>query len=75
MREFTQTNVDQSRAVKEWGYAVILLLAISGLFLTLRLAGRAFIALEFEVLVIYMPAIVCLLSYMKITRSSRSAHL
>jgi uncharacterized SAM-binding protein YcdF (DUF218 family) len=75
MRELTQTNEDQNRAVKDWGYALILLAVISGLFLSLRVAGRAFIVLEFEVLVIHVPAIVCLLSYLKVTRSSRSAPL
>jgi len=75
MREFAQADASQKSAVKDWGYALVLLAAISGFFLTLRLIGRAFIVPEFEVLVIHLPAVVCLLGYVKMVLSVRSVDL
>jgi hypothetical protein len=50
-------------SVKDWGYALILLAAVSAFFLALRFSGRAFIAPEFEILVIYVPTLACVLIY------------
>jgi len=48
----------------EWGFALAFLAAISVFFLALRVLGHAFIAWEFELLVIYVPTLVCLAFYM-----------
>ncbi|HXZ98361.1 MAG TPA: hypothetical protein VED24_03235 [Candidatus Acidoferrum sp.] len=50
-------------STRDWGYALVLLAAASAFFLALRFSGRAFIAPEFEILVIYVPTLVCLLIY------------
>jgi len=50
-------------ARRDWGYAFIFLAIVSALFVVLRFSGRAFLALEFEVLVIHLPTVVCLLVY------------
>lgn len=71
MRAFKQADASRKSSVKDWGYALVLLAAISGFFLTLRLIGRPFIAAEFEVLVIHLPVVVCLLAYAKIVLSVR----
>lgn len=71
MRESTQADASQKSSVKDWGYALVLLAAISGFFLTLRLIGRPFIVAEFEVLIVHLPAVVCLLAYVKMVLSVR----
>ena len=75
MKELTHANASQMCAAKNWGYAFILLAAVSAFFLTLRLIGRAFIVPEFEVLVIYLPTVVCLLIYVTMVRPFRRANL
>ena len=50
-------------ATREWGFALAFLALISVFFLALRVLGGAFIAWEFELLVIYMPTLVCLAFY------------
>jgi hypothetical protein len=50
-------------AAREWGFALTFLALISVFFLALRVLGRAFIAWEFELLVIYVPTLVCLVFY------------
>lgn len=51
----------------DWGYATVLLAAVSIILLGLRLSGRAFLTLEFEVLVVYLPTLVSLLIYARVT--------
>jgi hypothetical protein len=63
MTEFPQTIGPESEATKHWGYALILLIAVSSFFLALRFSGRAFTAPDFEILVIYVPTVVCVLVY------------
>jgi len=46
---------------REWVYALLLLTLVSAFFLALRLSGRALLALDFEVLVVYLPTAICLL--------------
>ncbi len=75
MRELTHADASQISAAKNWGYAFILLAAVSAFFLTLRLIGRAFIVPEFEVLVIYLPTVICLLIYVTMVRPFRRANL
>jgi hypothetical protein len=53
----------EGESIKDWGYALVLLAAVSAFFLALRFSGRAFIAPEFEILVIYVPTLVCVLIY------------
>lgn len=55
----------QTAAARDWGYATALLAAVSVLLLGLRLSGRAFLTLDFEALVIYLPTLVSLLIYVK----------
>jgi len=66
MTEFPRASGSERDAAKDWGYALILLIAVSSFFLTLRFSGRAFIAPDFEILVIYVPTIVSVLVYAKI---------
>lgn len=47
-------------AGREWGLALVLLTAVSILFASLRLLGHAFIVLEFEWFVVYLPTTLCL---------------
>jgi len=54
----------EAAETRDWGYALILLVALSALFLFLRLLGRAFVATEFEILIIYAPTAICLLVYL-----------
>lgn len=50
-------------ATTEWGFALAFLATISVFFLALRVLGRVFVAWEFELLVIYVPTLVCLAFY------------
>jgi hypothetical protein len=59
--EFTGASGPEAEATKYWRYALILLIAVSSFFLALRLSGRAFIVADFEILVIYLPTVVCAL--------------
>ena len=63
MTNLAQTTGPETESIKYWGYALILLAAVTTFFLALRFSGRGFIAQEFETLVIYVPAVVCLLVY------------
>ena len=74
MRELTHADASEMSAAKNWGYALILLAAISALFLTLRLVGRAFIVPEFEALIVYLPTVVCLLVYVSMVGPSHRAN-
>jgi len=42
---------------KAWTYAFVILLIISAAMLALRLAGKEFLILDFEVALIYFPTI------------------
>jgi hypothetical protein len=71
MSGFTQADASQIGATKNWGFALLILAATSAFFLALRIFGRAAIVPEFEVLVIHLPTIVCLIIYAGMTLSSR----
>jgi hypothetical protein len=58
-----QTTEPGTESIKYWGYALILLAAVTTFFLALRFSGRGFIAQDFEKIVVYVPTIVCLLVY------------
>jgi hypothetical protein len=45
----------------DWSFALALLVLTSAFFLVLRLLGLVFLALDFEILVIHLPVVVCLL--------------
>jgi hypothetical protein len=66
MTEFLRPSGPERDAANHWGYALILLIAVSSFFLTLRFSGRAFITPDFEILVIYVPTVVSVLVYAKI---------
>lgn len=53
----------QTATTREWSYAAFLLAIVSLLFILLRVSGRAFVAPEFEMLVIYLPTVVSFLVY------------
>ncbi len=53
---------------RDWAYALILLAIVSAVFLGLRFYGQAFVALEFEILVIHVPTVICLLVYVATRR-------
>jgi uncharacterized membrane protein YhaH (DUF805 family) len=61
--EFTRASGPEAEASKYWCYALILLIAVSSFFLALRFSGRAFMVADFEILVIYLPTVVCALVY------------
>jgi hypothetical protein len=61
--EFTRASSPEAEATKYWGYALILLIAVSSFFLALRFSGRAVTVAEFEILIIYLPTVVCVLVY------------
>jgi hypothetical protein len=61
--EFTRASGPEAEAAKYWRYALILLIAVSSFFLALRFSGRAFTVADFEILVIYLPTVVCALVY------------
>ena len=63
MTEFTRANGPEAEATKYWRNALILLIAVSSFFLALRFSGRAFTVADFEILVIYLPTVVCALIY------------
>jgi hypothetical protein len=65
MTEVARASGAEAEASKYWGYALILLIAVSSLFLALRLSGRAFTVVDFEILVIYLPTLICVLVYAK----------
>jgi len=68
MTEFTRASVTEAEASKYWRYALILLIAVSSFFLALRFSGRAFTVVDFEILVIYLPTLVCALVYATVIR-------
>ncbi len=53
----------EATETRDWNYALALLIVVSGIFLILRFAGRAFVTIDFEILVIHFPAVICLLIY------------
>ena len=57
---------------KEWGLALVILTAVSALFVALRLLGHAFIVWEFELLVVYVPTTLCLVAFMLKRRTAFS---
>jgi hypothetical protein len=63
MTEFTRANGPQAEATRYWRNALILLIAVSSFFLALRFSGRAFTVADFEILIIYLPTVVCALIY------------
>jgi hypothetical protein len=63
MTSLSPSAATEGESTKDWGYALVLLAAVSVFFLALRFSGRAFIAPEFEILVIYVPTLVCVLIY------------
>jgi hypothetical protein len=63
MTDFTRANGPEAEATKYWCYALILLIAVSSFFLALRFSGRAFTVADFEILIIYLPTVVCALVY------------
>jgi len=63
MTEVKGISGAEIEATKYWRYAVLLLVALSSFFLTLRFLGRSFIVIDFELLIIYMPTILCVLVY------------
>jgi len=58
----------ETSATRDWGYALVLLAMLSAFFLGLRLYGQAFVTLEFEILVIHVPAVICLVVYIATKR-------
>ena len=63
MTEFTRASGPEAEATKYWRNAYILLIAVSSFFLALRFSGRAYTVADFEILVIYLPTVVCALVY------------
>jgi len=63
MTDFTRADGPEAEATKYWCYALILLIAVSSFFLALRFSGRAFTVADFEILIIYLPTVVCALIY------------
>ena len=64
MTEFPRTIGPESDATKHWGYALILMIAVSSFFLALGFSGRAItLPPDLEILVIYVPTVVCALVY------------
>jgi hypothetical protein len=63
MSAFSASARPEVESIKDWGYALILLAVVSAFFLVLRFSGRAFTAPDFEILVIYVPTLVCVLVY------------
>jgi hypothetical protein len=58
----------EASATRDWGYALLLLAMLSAFFLGLRLYGQGFVSIEFEILVIHVPAVICLLVYIATRR-------
>jgi hypothetical protein len=63
MTAFSRSAAPERESIRHWRYALILLATVSAFFLALRFSGRAFTAPEFEILVIYVPTVVCVLVY------------
>ena len=63
MTEVTRASGLEAETSKHWRHALALLIVVSSIFLALRLSGRAFTVVDFEVLVIYLPTLVCALVY------------
>jgi hypothetical protein len=61
--EFTRASGPEAEATKYWRYALMLLIVASSFFLVLRFSGRAFIVADFEILIIYLPTVLCALVY------------
>jgi len=68
MTEFTRASGIEAETSKHWRYALILLVAVSLFFLALRFSGRAFMVVDFEVLVIYLPTLLCAVIYVTTIR-------
>ncbi|WP_455283967.1 hypothetical protein [[Eubacterium] cellulosolvens] len=58
----------ETATTRDWAYALILLAMLSAVFLGLRFHGQAFVTLEFEILVIHVPTVTCLLVYVATRR-------
>jgi uncharacterized membrane protein YhdT len=63
MTEVKGISGAEKEATKYWGYALLLLVVVSLFFLILRFSGRSFVIVDFEILIIYMPTILCVLVY------------
>jgi TRAP-type C4-dicarboxylate transport system permease small subunit len=57
---------------KPWVYAFIILLFVSLWMLTLRLMNNPFLALDFEVSLVYLPTILAGIIVLQITRRHRA---
>ena len=53
----------ETAGTRDWSYALIFLAVVSAFFLGLRVFGRAFVAFDFEIIIIYVPTVICLLIY------------
>lgn len=60
---------------KSWAYAFLIMLLLSGLMLGLRLASLSFLALDFELLVIYVPTLIAAVVYVYVARLARKSVL
>jgi len=57
---------------KPWVYAFVILLLVSLWMLTLRLMNTPFLALDFEVSLVYLPTILAGIIVLQITRKHRA---
>jgi len=57
---------------KPWVYAFVILLLVSLWMLTLRLMNTPFLALDFEVSLVYLPTILAGIIDLQITRKHRA---
>jgi hypothetical protein len=55
---------------KSWIYAFTILLVISIAMLTMRLAGKAFLVLDFELALVYIPTILAGIAATYLSRKS-----
>jgi len=64
-------SANQTEEKKTWAYAFIILAAVSAWILGTRLTGGAFLAFEFELLLVYLPTVLAgiIASYLNLKKA------
>jgi len=67
------TSADSATEAKTWIYASVVLLLVSLWILSMRILNSAFLALDFEISVVYLPTVIAMIVAMYLTVKRRDA--
>ncbi len=67
------TSADSATEAKTWIYASAILLLVSLWILSMRILNSAFLALDFEISVVYLPTVIAMMVAVYLTIKRRHA--